>query len=146
MISDREYQCLGQWEEAGLLYTYTKRRDIEDSFECFIGAADQKNNIYLIEGGINCRRGLDVISFGMKLNKKNSCPVNSGLAGKNYKSKISKNNKNKSPWLMPTVKQPGNNISNSPRRSIPPNVIRQQDIEDLATRPWQPQTGNLLIK
>ena len=24
-LSEREYQCLGQWEEDGLLYTYTHR-------------------------------------------------------------------------------------------------------------------------
>ena len=34
--SDREYLCLGEWEEDGLLYTYT-RRIHNPRHECFVG-------------------------------------------------------------------------------------------------------------
>ena len=33
---DREYLCLGEWEEDGLLYTYT-RRTHNPRHECFVG-------------------------------------------------------------------------------------------------------------
>ena len=36
MLADRSYQCLGQWEEEGLTYTYTQRTDIP-GYECFVG-------------------------------------------------------------------------------------------------------------
>ena len=88
-FSDREYQCLGQWEEDGLLYTYTKRRDVPDVYECFVGGSsmseveykDQRSSskkrsetsggkISIIESGYNCRRGLLVNTFGMPLTKR----------------------------------------------------------------------------
>merc|ERR1711944_350272 len=39
IYDDREYQCFGQWEEDGLLYTFTKRRDIPNVYECFVGGS-----------------------------------------------------------------------------------------------------------
>ena len=84
-ISDREYQCFGQWEEDGLLYTFTKRRDLPNVYECFVGGSSmvtseydgseklnqtKKRKISIIESGFNCRRGLNVNSFGMPLTKK----------------------------------------------------------------------------
>jgi hypothetical protein len=60
---------LGQWEEDGLLYTYTQRRDLP-SHECFVGEADAKAGLFLMEAGVNCRRGLAVSQFGMQLTKK----------------------------------------------------------------------------
>ena len=82
-FKDREYQCFGQWEEDGLLYTYTKRRDLQDVYECFVGGSsmvisenfDQnanktsKRKISIIESGFNCKRGLNVNTFGMPLTK-----------------------------------------------------------------------------
>lgn len=85
MISDREYQCFGQWEEDGLLYTFTKRRDLPNVYECFVGGSSmvaseydgsekqnqtKKRKISIIESGFNCRRGLNVNAFGMPLTKK----------------------------------------------------------------------------
>lgn len=35
VFEEREYRCLGQWEEIGLVYTYTQRRDIL-TYECFV--------------------------------------------------------------------------------------------------------------
>ena len=69
---DREYQCLGQWEEEGLLYTYTRRRDIP-GYECFVGHVGEDGQVSLAEGGTNCKRGLRVHLFGMKLTKRSEC-------------------------------------------------------------------------
>ena len=76
---------MGQWEEDGLLYTYTKRRDLQDVYECFVGGSSMSisdnidyakgNNtsgkeISIIESGFNCKRGLPVNAFGMPLTKR----------------------------------------------------------------------------
>lgn len=71
MPADREYQCLGQWEEDGHLFTYAKRRDVDNnSHECFVGSVDDKGQLFLIEAGVDCKRGLRVTEYGMKLRKK----------------------------------------------------------------------------
>ena len=69
ILSDREYQCLGQWEEDGLLYTYTRRKDVM-GFECFIGTYNEKGKLFLMEGGSDCKRGLRVTKYGMELEKR----------------------------------------------------------------------------
>ena len=66
---DREYRCLGQWYEDGLLYTYTQRREVP-GYECFVGKMDGRGGVKLAEGGNNCKRGLRVDMFGMTLTKK----------------------------------------------------------------------------
>lgn len=84
LLSDRTYQCFGQWEEDGLLYTYTRRRDVPNVYECFVGgssmaASDRlgaspnssiQRKISIIESGFNCKRGLNVNDYGMPLTKK----------------------------------------------------------------------------
>ena len=67
------------------MYTFTKRRDIPNVYECFVGGSSmvasdevgsQRSNktkerkISIIESGFNCRRGLNVNAFGMPLTKK----------------------------------------------------------------------------
>ena len=39
------------------------------SYECFTGVVVNDGEIYIMEAGENCRRGLDVRSYGMKLIK-----------------------------------------------------------------------------
>ncbi len=62
---------MGQWEENGLLYAYVRRRDIE-GYECFVGEATKPGGegVSLIEGGRNCKRGLRVSDYGMRLSKR----------------------------------------------------------------------------
>ena len=69
LFSDREYRCLGQWEEDGLLYVYTERMEIP-GYECFVGKVDTWGRVKLAEGGTNCKRGLRLDMFGMTLTKK----------------------------------------------------------------------------
>merc|ERR1719414_2517698 len=107
IYDDREYQCFGQWEEDGLLYTFTKRRDIPNVYECFVGGSSmvtsdkfgsQRSNktkerkISIIESGFNCRRGLNVNAFGMPLTKKRNCYGVSNIEGEH-------------PWFVPTTHQ-----------------------------------------
>ena len=67
-FTEREYLCLGQWEEDGITYTYTHRRDV-DTYECFGGVVVNNQEIFIIEAGINCQRGLKPLTYGMKLTK-----------------------------------------------------------------------------
>jgi len=80
IYEDREYLCLGEWEEDGLLYTYT-RRTHNPRHECFVGQVENGGRILLAEGGPNCRRGLRVDMFGMELSKRGSCGKPEGLLG-----------------------------------------------------------------
>lgn len=65
---EREYQCLGQWEENGLVYTYTKRQDV-GTYECFVGGILSDNKIYIKEAGEHCQRHVNPFRYGMELNK-----------------------------------------------------------------------------
>ena len=71
-FAEREYQCLGQWQEEGLIYTYTERRDMI-GYECFVGLITAKGDIHLREAGHNCERGQDPLRDGMKLTQVSKC-------------------------------------------------------------------------
>ena len=69
---EREYRCLGQWTEDGLIYTYTERRDMI-GYECFVGLLTAKGDIHLREAGNNCERGHEPLNLGMKLTQVSKC-------------------------------------------------------------------------
>jgi hypothetical protein len=68
-VTEREYRCLGQWEEDGLMYTYTQRRDV-GTYECFVGSIISNNEIHIKEAGDHCQRNIDPMHYGMKLLRK----------------------------------------------------------------------------
>lgn len=72
IIEEREYRCLGQWQEENLVYTYTQRLDI-GTFECFVGAINSTDEILLKEAGEYCQRSADPLKYGMRLQKSVSC-------------------------------------------------------------------------
>jgi hypothetical protein len=73
VYEEREYRCFGQWEEAGLVYTYTRRRDVPGS-ECFVGVTlDDERNV-VTEAGENCERGHQPTKYGMTLRREGRCP------------------------------------------------------------------------
>lgn len=66
----RVYQCLGQWinPRTSTVYTYTKRIDIVNTYECFVGLmVKDNNNIIIREAGETCYHNLDPY-FGMEMN------------------------------------------------------------------------------
>ncbi|XP_039298510.1 uncharacterized protein LOC111045173 isoform X2 [Nilaparvata lugens] len=69
---ERDYRCLGQWEEDGLMYTYTQRRDI-GTYECFVGSIISDTEIYIKEAGEHCERSVNPLHLGMKLTNKGKC-------------------------------------------------------------------------
>ena len=70
--AEREYRCLGQWTEDGLIYTYTERRDAI-GHECFVRLVTAKGDIYLREAGGNCERGQEPLKYGMRLSQVSKC-------------------------------------------------------------------------
>ncbi|XP_076029973.1 uncharacterized protein LOC143018485 [Oratosquilla oratoria] len=72
VYEERKYRCLGQWEEAGVTFTYTHRQDV-NTYECFAGVVVNSQEIYIIEAGKSCKRGLQPLAFGMKLSMRASC-------------------------------------------------------------------------
>ncbi|KAK9889225.1 hypothetical protein WA026_004503 [Henosepilachna vigintioctopunctata] len=70
VYEEREYECLGHWREADLLYTYTKRMDVAaDSYECFVGSITPNEEIFIKEAGSFCQRNMDPVKNGMQLYK-----------------------------------------------------------------------------
>lgn len=72
-ISERKYQCLGQWTENNIIYTYAKRLDVP-VYECFLGALASTEEIFIKEAGEHCRRDIDPYRYSMQLNKTRACP------------------------------------------------------------------------
>ena len=68
-LAERDYACLGRWSEGGVMYTYTHRVDV-DTYECFAGVATSSREVYIIEAGASCTRGLQPLAYGMKLTQK----------------------------------------------------------------------------
>ncbi|RXG50999.1 hypothetical protein Avbf_14837, partial [Armadillidium vulgare] len=76
IFEEREYRCLGQWVEGDNTYTYTERRDV-DGHECFAGVVRTTDEIFIMEAGPNCQRGLRPLTEGMKLLKQATCDTKS---------------------------------------------------------------------
>lgn len=70
---ERRYQCIGQWTENNIIYTYAKRLDVP-TYECFLGALASPEEIFIKEAGEHCRRDIDPYRYSMQLNKTNACP------------------------------------------------------------------------
>lgn len=66
----RVYRCLGQWTDDKSTYTFTKRIDVVNTYECFVGLmAGSENQIIIREAGDNCFKMLDPTNYGMEMNK-----------------------------------------------------------------------------
>ncbi|XP_043499321.1 uncharacterized protein LOC122522343 [Polistes fuscatus] len=76
LYEERTYLCLGQWEEKGVMYTYTMRNDTGTK-ECFVGLIVNDEEIYIKEAGDHCIRDIDPKEQGMRLYKKGQCYGNS---------------------------------------------------------------------
>lgn len=72
VFEEREYECLGQWVEDGVIYTYTERRDMQ-GHECFAGAVTKTGELYLKEAGHNCERGQLPAKDGMRMSRVAEC-------------------------------------------------------------------------
>ncbi|XP_069156965.1 uncharacterized protein [Procambarus clarkii] len=112
---EREYQCLGQWEEEGRVYALTYRRDIR-TYECFVGIIKTGGVVFIKEAGARCSRGIQPEIFGMKLHRKESCTVDSTPSQANPSSQqiTDRSPATRPPWLRTT--RPWKPITGRPSR------------------------------
>lgn len=76
LLEERTYLCLGQWEENGVMYTYTMRNDTNTN-ECFVGLIINDEEIYIKEAGEHCLRNINPRTEGMRLSKIGHCYADS---------------------------------------------------------------------
>ncbi|XP_066997399.2 uncharacterized protein [Anabrus simplex] len=113
VYEEREYRCLGQWVEDGLMYTYTQRSDV-GTYECFVGSIVSNDEIYIKEAGDHCQRNMNPFERGMKLTRKGSCVGDQRTSGSPQRPHPT------SPWLSskypPEPTKPWKPITAPPRK------------------------------
>ena len=65
VYEDRVYECYGQYSHGGLVYTLTKRLDLQERQECFVGVTTAGGQHRVMEAGEHCDRGLQPHLYGM---------------------------------------------------------------------------------
>lgn len=68
VYEDRLYQCYGQFQDGGLVYTFTQRLDLPVQ-ECFVGTTRDSVEHYVMEAGAHCKRGKEPSLYGMVMLK-----------------------------------------------------------------------------
>lgn len=74
----RIYQCLGQWHDqnSSTMYTFTKRVDSINAYECFVGLMEgSEKQIVIREAGENCYKMLEPRKYGMEMNQTGKMPL-----------------------------------------------------------------------
>ncbi|KAM0736266.1 hypothetical protein ACS0PU_010227 [Formica fusca] len=117
LYEERTYLCLGQWEEKGVMYTYTMRNDTNTN-ECFVGLIVNDEEIYIKEAGDHCIRNIDPKKEGMRLYKKGQCYGNSPSPAPTVLKPIPHNpimriTTTPRSRLSGTTRVPGNTVSSS---------------------------------
>ncbi|KAK8381653.1 hypothetical protein O3P69_018635 [Scylla paramamosain] len=102
VYEERDYRCLGQWSEGGVMYTFTHRRDV-DTYECFAGVVVNPNEIFIIEAGTSCQRGLQPLAHGMKLVRQATC---SEIQARMTSTPPPEDPSSRPSWWPPTTKNP----------------------------------------
>lgn len=118
--AERQYRCLGQWEEGGRVYTYTQRLDVSTGYECFVGLIMSETRIYIKEAGQHCQRAVDPLDAGMELTRQGPC------------------------YRTPEVRLPPPSTPAPIAISLATTTRRPVPLPPLAatpTRPWKPITG-----
>ncbi|XP_048511190.1 uncharacterized protein LOC105687286 isoform X2 [Athalia rosae] len=110
LFEERTYLCLGQWEENGVMFTYTKRNDTSTN-ECFVGLIVNDEEIYIKEAGDHCIRDIDPKEQGMRLYKKGQCFGNSPSPAPTQ--------------LKPIPHDPIMRITSTPRSNTGENTIKE---------------------
>ena len=80
--AERQYRCLGTWQEDGVLYTYTQRLDAL-SYECFAGRVMPDGRVFIGDAGTQqgCRRAVDPATSGMLIKSIGRSAGGHGLMG-----------------------------------------------------------------
>ena len=65
VYEDRLYECYGQYSHGGQVYTLTKRLDLQERQECFVGVTTDGGQHRIMEAGEHCERGKQPQLYGM---------------------------------------------------------------------------------
>ena len=65
VYEDRLYECYGQYSHGGQVYTLTKRLDLQERQECFVGVTTASGQHRVMEAGAHCDRGMQPHLYGM---------------------------------------------------------------------------------
>ena len=65
VYEDRLYECYGQYSQAGQVFTLTKRLDLQEKQECFVGVTDKEGRHKIMEAGEHCDQGMQPERYGM---------------------------------------------------------------------------------
>jgi len=79
IYEDRLYQCYGQFQDGGLVYTFTQRLDLPVK-ECFVGTVLEGVEHYVMEAGVHCARGKEPSVHGMIMRKESDLECEAELS------------------------------------------------------------------
>ena len=79
IYEDRLYQCYGQFQDGGLVYTFTQRLDLPVQ-ECFVGTVLEGVEHYVMEAGVHCARGKEPSVHGMIMRKESDLECEAELS------------------------------------------------------------------
>ena len=65
VYEERLYECYGQYSQAGQVYTLTKRRDLRERQECFVGVTGEDGRHRIMEAGEHCDTNMQPELYGM---------------------------------------------------------------------------------
>ena len=69
VYEDRLYECYGQYSQAGQVYTLTKRRDLRERQECFVGVTGRDGRHRIMEAGEHCDTNMQPQLYGMVMER-----------------------------------------------------------------------------
>ncbi|RXG52850.1 hypothetical protein Avbf_13047, partial [Armadillidium vulgare] len=125
VMEEREYQCVGQWEENNVVYALTQRTDIH-TYECFVGISTSQGVVYIKEAGSYCNRNVKPDEFGMKTVIKEECIEESSRSSISDIFAEKQDGWRGSRWITSKARE------TSPTK---PSWV------PTTTRPWKPITG-----
>ena len=133
VLEEREYRCLGNWEEDNILYTYTQRKDMP-GHQCFAGKINRSGEeAFINEAGESCKRGEDPLLVGMNITKEAPCPrINPPLFS----------NRNNRPRPHPTINVFPKNVESHIRQETTTrqSAVLLRDREDIMKPTVMPTT------
>ena len=90
VYEDRLYSCYGQYSHGGQVYTLTKRLDLQERQECFVGVTSDAGQHRVMEAGQHCERGQQPHLYGMVMEqvKPLECDSDDATDNNNYLENI----------------------------------------------------------
>ena len=89
VYEDRLYECYGQYNHGGQVYTLTKRLDLQERQECFVGVTTDGGQHRVMEAGEHCDRGKQPQLYGMVMEPVRPLQCNGESEDRGYQENVS---------------------------------------------------------